>query len=1030
MFTDDIERIRTQAHDANVANKIIDSLKGLQQSSDEKSRCRWVWELIQNAKDVTNSSGGVDIRISLDKQSGKLRFAHNGKPFTMQNIVFLIEQVSTKDRDEKEGIEKSTGKFGTGFLTTHLLSDVVTLSGTLVDGDNRFRKFQLDIDRSEKTKEGIIDGNKKSFEQLQKSIESGEVVYNYNEDLFNTSFTYSIDQKGLEVAKEGLDNLYVALPYVFAFVPEVRSVYIDECAWKFTRGEFHESSNIKVQKIIIEEGSKKRNTYIATVQGENITIAIENKKDGNHVAIKEFADQLPRIFCDFPLIGTEDFAFPVVVNSFHFNPTEPRNGIFLKDVEEIETNDNKNLMIEAVQLYGEFLKNISYKGWKNIYNIVKVRTQKEKVWLSTEWVGKYITNECKKIIEKVPVIDNAVGERVALLDDWEEINIWIIQDSDEKMRAEIWKLVSQLMPNMVTQYSEINEWYSSLWKDCNKFTLRSLIENVQKFASMNVLKENLHINGEEWLNQLYTLIAKTRGAIDYIKNSQIRIFPNQNGDFCSLNELSVDVGVDEVYKDILNFVQSDCRNILLSKEIVAQDWMDVPRYSIQDIFTDILKGISIHPEKKEDVYRRAVVLCTKGETETCLEEKRRDILEFAATIFPGQLSNDVEVSAVSEELLEDSIKFICVQMADEVSQCGKLQRLELSFDFGAETVKNWIARFVDYVIKSEYDFLLDRKIKTILPNQNGEFRAKEELFLDSGDMDEILKDISEAAGYDVRSEILLADVLLTLPDNRTKGIGDIAPYIVSYIKNNQGIAKTQDNKVIDTFKQFYHWVKDNSESARKHFKEICENIHWLYNDEEIAENMKKAEQINAVLERCHISDISVLENAYLKMTNSVGNVGSMCDYSEEKDEDLLIQYGIATQEQYEKAVDMNVFKNDFLYTSSHDIEKFNFANRILERAKNRIIDFLGKKPEYDVSNLIEVDKTVFIIEKNKEQIYLIARPSDYNYVAIYYDTERNVLDYNKDWELWVEDGVKAPEKITFGKMLKLTGINKIPLKQV
>ena len=59
-------------------------------------------------------------------------------------------------------------------------------------------------------------------------------------------------------------------------------------------------------------------------------------------------------------------------------------------------------------------------------------------------------------------------------------------------------------------------------------------------------------------------------------------------------------------------------------------------------------------------------------------------------------------SAVSEELLEDSIKFICVQMADEVSQCGKLQRLELSFDFGAETVKNWIARFVDYVIKSDY----------------------------------------------------------------------------------------------------------------------------------------------------------------------------------------------------------------------------------------------------------------------------------------------------------------------------------------
>ena len=41
-----------------------------------------------------------------------------------------------------------------------------------------------------------------------------------------------------------------------------------------------------------------------------------------------------------------------------------------------------------------------------------------------------------------------------------------------------------------------------------------------------------------------------------------------------------------------------------------------------------------------------------------------------------------------------------------------------------------------------------------------------------------------------------------------------------------------------------------------------------------------------------------------------------------------------------------------------------------------------------------------------------------------------MLDYNKDWELWVEDGKKEPEKLTFGKILKLTGINKIPLKKV
>ena len=50
----------------------------------------------------------------------------------MQNIVFLIEQVSTKDE-----AKRSTGKFGTGFLTTHLLSEIVTISGVLQDENSQ-----------------------------------------------------------------------------------------------------------------------------------------------------------------------------------------------------------------------------------------------------------------------------------------------------------------------------------------------------------------------------------------------------------------------------------------------------------------------------------------------------------------------------------------------------------------------------------------------------------------------------------------------------------------------------------------------------------------------------------------------------------------------------------------------------------------------------------------------------------------------------------------------------------------------------
>lgn len=39
------------------------------------------------------------------------------------------------------------------------------------------------------------------------------------------------------------------------------------------------------------------------------------------------------------------------------------------------------------------------------------------------------------------------------------MNIWIIDDNDANVRKEMWELVSELMPHMVTNETEIDEWY-------------------------------------------------------------------------------------------------------------------------------------------------------------------------------------------------------------------------------------------------------------------------------------------------------------------------------------------------------------------------------------------------------------------------------------------------------------------------------------------------------------------------------------------------------------------------------------------
>ena len=111
-----------KAHTRFIATKIYQDMekhRASVETSPTTSR-RWVWELIQNAKDV-NIEGRVQVLIDADLKdpNAHVTFSHNGGAFTTENIRFLIEQVSSKERTtDSTGRPTTTGRFGTGFLTT------------------------------------------------------------------------------------------------------------------------------------------------------------------------------------------------------------------------------------------------------------------------------------------------------------------------------------------------------------------------------------------------------------------------------------------------------------------------------------------------------------------------------------------------------------------------------------------------------------------------------------------------------------------------------------------------------------------------------------------------------------------------------------------------------------------------------------------------------------------------------------------------------------------------------------------------
>ena len=89
----------------------------------------------------TTIDGEVNVKMDINKN--EISFYHSGNPFELDEILSLIIQGSSKTDDDSK-----TGRFGTGFMTTYLLSKKVKITGKLTN-DNGYFDFWLNRDASD-----------------------------------------------------------------------------------------------------------------------------------------------------------------------------------------------------------------------------------------------------------------------------------------------------------------------------------------------------------------------------------------------------------------------------------------------------------------------------------------------------------------------------------------------------------------------------------------------------------------------------------------------------------------------------------------------------------------------------------------------------------------------------------------------------------------------------------------------------------------------------------------------------------------
>lgn len=595
-----------RAHDKNIATKILRDMKELRSKAEESTTVprRWIWELIQNAKDVAYDDG-VKIKVDYDDLlESYVDFQHTGRPFSADNIRFLIEQISTKDRQEdSEGKRPTTGKFGTGFMTTHLLSEVVKVKGVAKEPELEYKQFKLQLDRSYYDLNEITDSVHKSKESVSNLDELPDHK-NYNALDYNTSFHYPLsDSVSNDIAQKGLKDLEKSIVFAFAFVPDIDSIHIAHLGKTFIntdRKKTAPNNEVDFFSIAVKYPSQPvQKITIAKITSGFTSIALPVEIDDDTVTILPIDKEVPKLFCDFPLIGTEILPFPVIVNNPNFNPTDPRDGIYLngsqrgnKDVDE-----NRVIMEEALELYFKLLDHAVEQNWKNLHFLAKINSLHDAPsGISSSYFNENILKPIRKKLLYARIVNNAQSNLQSILNEEGKKYIWFPSAIKKEIREEIWSVGNRWFPHVLPQKTEIDLWYHLLWEECGKLTLDKFAEFVEYRGSLESLQEVLpNDDAVDWLNDFYKLL--TLDEKEYLAIiAKRKIVPDQNGDFCKMSQLSQDAGgIDKEFKDILEGFDYKIRSKLADEKIML-DFQD-DQYDLNAAVKEIVSQIE---EKTND----------------------------------------------------------------------------------------------------------------------------------------------------------------------------------------------------------------------------------------------------------------------------------------------------------------------------------------------------------------------------------------------------------------------------------------------
>ena len=579
---------------------------------------RWPFELLQNALDVGPRTGNSSVSIRLKIDQTRVSFEHDGALFTSSDLTALLSGGSNKDFESKE----TTGRFGTGFLVTHVLAERTTLRG-LLETPSGCEQFDLLLDRGG-DEEAIL----QNMEDCRQAIRSASHVSDLN-GVESARFEYPIeDDNPLTL---GIESLRSALPYLYATRQilgrvELRNGEDDLEVWMPTEVTVRAFEDGYVEERLIQihhNGSDRPEIRIfrfaTSEQGlASALVLAEHAEKGWKLVLPE--ENAPRVYREYPLSGSGFLPTNFILDG-KFEPDQDRSRLLLDE-------GDKTLVEEALAAAVVAVKYAISNVWEDAHLLARASAPTrgfdtvdvgEREWWH-EQLASFATRLAKlPIVECATQMLPAIAEEGAYAD-FIVPRLFTESTDDETTVERMWPLVeaaSSLLPprkDLAVAWSEMANGWHSLGLSINRISVKELQKWVKGEAE-TLGDLEVDEDAKEWVAHYFDVIGdcwERRSGIDL----QVLdgMLPDQNQRLRSPSDLNRDSGIPDSLKDICADIGINIRNQLLLggfDEVAARNGMHHLHYVLENALTNRMS--------EEDVIQKAVESLTKAlpEDERC-----------------------------------------------------------------------------------------------------------------------------------------------------------------------------------------------------------------------------------------------------------------------------------------------------------------------------------------------------------------------------------------------------------------------------